>query len=1056
MTWQVVGCSTCHGFWLAEDVREQDSTECPLCFAQHATDRLNVRFEHDDHAVAAEIRSRILAEHAGEREAYEAEDDYGQLADRIDDRLQFREEYLADAANSAFEDYDQLLDDEAEAALERWSARFEFLESAAMDAFSEIYGRFEAEADDVFREQDTRLADHVDLQGDYSGVDHDDPDSLGTTGELSLTRQQPVDPDASTTLDKPISGLASGVAEGLRDQLVNAIRTLAQGRSPLELQALLEDAGLTASSEDADLLGLADKIARGSQQAAWEFVRALTQPSGRAAISDRHLVPAVFALVDATPTVTVRLDDAFHDQRRSQREDVCEFLAALAQGCDVRLVGSGVQQLALYRDHRESLPVSREDITPLAESQSDRVANAKEALDRDGREVRILRWLAAEDSQTLAYSELYARSGVGKSRVRQAIRRLAPDREDSSVDALGLVDTFGPNANKHVELLPAGEQYLDWLDDETARQRTLDDAVSDVCNGSDDSRVSTRAHVGGEDRHRLPPLHTTQRLPRWDATATAATPPANGIAVVDYPLAEQGDQGAPRWAYREATDTLVVGAEATNPMQYWVCIARALASRRTFSQILEDGDRIDGTDDLGEFLSGHKPILRDLVCMGYLPDDVEDGSEYVDELEAAEEHLCELTKSLVAGDYEGPVEEFRSTITREAMGLAKTMLDLLDLCGVDVVQQVRLPRQNGGRHESLRDDNRGMLVKLLATAVKLQARANLASVYRQLFEQDGDRREAAIDPSLDAFEVGDLVGAICVVGDLGDAEADLVRELKGRLGRLDDEVHEDAPDIPVRVPVEATDDLSRQRFGRVVERMAARKNLRATRAAVSLLRVFVATPFDAARAIAGLRSEADERDLRVSEVREALAQLAAGRIMPWETRGVRAVVAALLAADQPLSGMAVAERADVARRTWQTHKDWLLGLGLVSETEQGYRLTVAFNTDDERYADERRPWFVKDNEDGDLPFPVLVRSLGHTLATRLLDSEERSEYFAAFRSGTGVDVAVVVERWPRVERWLDVFRALGGAEAAVPTPVVFGQSAGQQSLRSAVAGGGGA
>lgn len=1047
MTWQVVGCSTCHGYWLAQDLHTQKTAECPHCFTTHETQLLDRKFEHESREVAAEIRARILAERAGELDAYDAEGDYLDQADRVNAQRRFREEFLADAADHVFEDADQLFDDAVEASFDRWADHHDRFEDEAWAAFSEHYDRFEDGALNACGQfYDRYDGSHTTSdEASQRWTDGDLP-SLDEDGAVTMTRQGSVSPDATLALDKPLSALSKQVVRGLRGTIINGLRARTDTVSIPELHDLLVERDLDLP--DADLPKLAVETARGSTHAAGTLRRVLWQAStGRRTTEDMHVVPELLALIDQTPTITVHLDDEFHARRRSQREAICRYLGALARGCDVRLVGTGRQQLTLYREHREHLPVSRADITPLAESQTQRAEHAKEALAPESREVALLRTLADEDSETLSYRVLDSRLTVSRSRRSQLV---------STLRDLGLVDTFGPQTCKHVELLPVGRQFVDWLDEETARQQTLDDCVSDVCNSSDDSRVQKRAHVRGGDRRRLPPLHTTQLLPRWDATATAASTPENGLAVVDHPLQEQSDRGSPRWHYDDSTDTLVVGAEYDGAMQYWVCVARALASRRTFDRVLDEGERIDETEDLAEFLTDHKAILRDSLCLGYLPDAVEDGRDYLDELQQADDHLCELTKTLVAGDYEGSEAEFRGTITREAMGLAKTMLDLLDSCGVEVVQQVRLPRQNGGRHDVLKKERRVTLRKSVVSAVKLHARIGRSSVYRQLFETDDDRRAAAITPSLDAFDVAEPAGRICIVGDLGSTEAEFVEELRRDLRGLDEDVHEDAPNLSVRVPVESTTDLPRQRYGRAVERLCSSKNLRPTREAVSLLRLFTGTPFDAARAVSGLRSETDgPRDLRVSEVRYALAQLDDSQILPWETSGVRSLVAALLRADRALSGTALADRAGVSRGTWQNHKDWLSAIGLVSESERGYRLVLAFNTDDERYHDERRPWFVKSAEDSELPFVVAVRSLGSHLAMGLLPEDEQGAAVREFVNGTR-DPAVVVERWPRLAPWLRALRAVTGDDPPTPDAVVFGQPDGQARLQAGTAGGGSA
>lgn len=1046
MTIQLVPCSNCTGVWLVEDLRTKNTVKCALCHTTHDTSKLSIRYETDNRTDAAEARAQLLAQNADRETIYQRHKaeygPFGEQADAVENRHNKREQVLADEASDAFADWDNLYADDAESVFEDRDRR---LEDEAWNALSEIHNRFEAEAERAFEEQDTRLAGEITLDHDYSVVETTPAEELGEAGEVSLTRQLPAHDAATATLDNPVSDLAATIADETRDELVAAIRDLADGRTALELQAVLHDADVVA--DDANLLGLAARTARGDRQAAWEFTAVLAETGGRTTTSTSTLPARVFALTDQTPTIAIHLNDGFWTLRRSQREAICKYLSALAQGCDLRVVSSGIEQRRLVDDHRTDLPVSRDDITRPDAHRDQRVEEAAETLAPDSREVHVLRVLADEHAKTLSYQALDSTLTVSKSRRSQLL---------SALTDLDLVDTFGPRTDKYAELLPAGRQFIDELDSETTRQRTLAESVSDVCNQSDNSRVITRTHGeagtgGGRTRHRLPALHTAQPLPRWDAAATAASTPKHGISIVDYPLQEQQDRGSPRRFYDR--DRLVVGAEYSNPMQYWVCVARALASRWTFSTVLDGGDRIDDTDDLAEFLAEHKHLLRDSTCLGYLPDDVEDGADYLAELQSAEENLCELTQDLTTGEFDASSEsEFRSTITKDALGLAKTMLDLLDLVGVDVVQQVRLPTAaNNSRHEMLAETDRPALVKSLITAVKLQARAGRSSIYRQLFETDDDRRDAAIEPAVDAFDVGEMVGSICVVGDLGSAETDLVREVRGRLNALDEDLHEDAPNISVRVEVAATEDIDRTAFAQAVERMAAAKNLSMSRDAVSTLRLFVGTPFDAARAIHALSSEDERRQLRLSEVREGLTRLAAARILPWESRGVSKLTAALLAADRSLSGSEVADRAEVSRSTWANHRDWLDAVGLITHSEQGWRLTLAFNTDAERYSGESF-WFVKSSEDA-LPYPVLLSSLGMQVAMSLIDDEStREQVVSEIQRGWTTDPDVLEERWPRITPWLDVLQSVVGGNSKTPEPVVFGHPD-QANLQQASLGG---
>jgi len=168
--------------------------------------------------------------------------------------------------------------------------------------------------------------------------------------------------------------------------------------------------------------------------------------------------------------------------------------------------------------------------------------------------------------------------------------------------------------------------------------------------------------------------------------------------------------------------------------------------------------------------------------------------------------------------------------------------------------------------------------------------------------------------------------------------------------------------------------------------MAGEKNLRPTRETVSLLRLFTGTPYDVATALNWLESEDVPRELRPSEVRYALSKLPVDRLLPHCSPGGRAIVKALLAVDEPLSTGDLADAAGVARstisRNGEAAGDRLQALGLLEQTDEGWRLPVAFRTDEERY-EEIVPWPVEDAD------RLFVRDVFFEAAMELVDEPER-------------------------------------------------------------------
>ncbi|WP_144240065.1 DUF5817 domain-containing protein [Haladaptatus cibarius] len=691
MTYNVVGCSTCHGFWLVEDVREQQTAQCRLCGHQHDAKTLRIRFSHDEREVAAQVRARILAEKAGERERFENVENYAALETRIQQDIETQAEFLEQEAKEAFSEYYSAFGEEYEQYHDRMNAVFS---DEAKEAFSEYYSAFEAEAAEVgqwwmgaFREE---LEEYLERSDD---LDVDVPD-LGIAGEMTFTQQPPINSVATIALNKPLSSISKAVLETdhVREMLADVLREIAEERDSLTIAAILDDAGIEL--EDSNLPGLVTQIAKGSSDAVETFIDRLRLTGhGRSSLEDTFVVGRLLALSDEEPTIDVRLSESFWNLDRSQREMVCEYLAELAAGCSVRLVGSGLRHQRLFADHRDKLPVSYDSNTQHPESVGKRVERAREELGQNSTQVRILRALRAESGQTLSYSALDSAASLSPSRRSQCLHGTS---SEAGIIELGLAADFGTDQNKHVELLRAGEQYLDWLDDEIAQQRRLDDAFSEVCNPSDDSRVNTRTHEAPSpeddtDRTRLPHHHSIGWLARWNAIGAVASAPENGVGIVDYPLQEKDDRGEPGWYYDADRDHLVVSAEYDGPMQFWVCIARALASTRTFNRVLPP-ERLDEDGQFAEFVENHRDFLWSSRCLGYLPNRVEDGADYIAELRDAENHLCDMTKRLNRGDFECSEAEFRGVITREALGLAGTMVHLLDLNDVGLTREVRLPK----------------------------------------------------------------------------------------------------------------------------------------------------------------------------------------------------------------------------------------------------------------------------------------------------------------------------------------------------------------------------
>ncbi|MFB6298290.1 MAG: hypothetical protein ABEH56_07195, partial [Salinirussus sp.] len=741
------------------------------------------------------------------------------------------------------------------------------------------------------------------------------------------------------------------------------------------------------------------------------------------------------------PTVEVRVTQAFREVRADQRRAICELLATLARGCDVRLVATGFMQRWLAREHRTDLPgVSEQCSTgPTRPGRIDELVEAaRDALALESREVAILRALTDDPAETLPYTALYAEhDDVTEHRVRQCVSRLTN---------LGLIDTFPDTGPKHAELLAAGREFIDAIDRDIGRQRRLDECVSDTGKSSPQAvyaRASPEAPSGAagaaaveaatgaperDDDDQPPaaadgaaaeagPPYRTRYLDRAGHAAAAACCRSGGLTLVDHHGfdAESADEWRIRWvSYDSDRDEGVIAVRATGPFQYLVSTAVALASPRFFDEALPV-DRLEAIDD-------PPAILRDARCIGSLPEEAEDDPQVLrDGLVEWGETIERLTTTLQHDECEDR-DALRSEIMRSAHGLAGSIAHLLDVAGVDLVREVRVP---GGLDRGKLEE----LARSIGMSAAIQARYGGFATYRQLFEDREQKREAALVPEVDAADpLGALIGGFVVRGpDLHRLEPFLPSALRSPAA-----VHEDAPEIAV--PVTVASGVQRSAYADVVRRLCAAKNMDATRDAVSLLQAFAGSPHDVARALQGLGSEDRRREIHPDEVRLALSTLPADRILPDAAPTVSKAVHALLTAAEPLTQAELADRAGISARSLRTHADRLSAFGFVEATEAGYRLALPFR--DERSADRERedalPWYVKPNRERDDYRDATEKGVLAEVVYRH-DFEGAAGVAKAMRSIETLQLPPdvrreVVEIWPWAGPLLDAVRAIAAEE----------------------------
>jgi hypothetical protein len=928
--------------------------------------------------------------------------------------------------------------------------------------------------------------EHTDSGASAQLSENETGSSLGPSksgGQLTLTQQPPLSPLVEIHADDTAHRLWRRIAldNDFQREFIAAVDDLiGELDHRTDREDRLRETGVTAL--DDVYAGMVPSLARADA----EFFEVLRQNAqfgtpGRSVagwhvdfeeVADGPL--AVLRESDRTPTIAVRIDDVFGELRAEYREDIVWLLAELARAVDLRIVATGRWQRKLAREYREQLPAVSEQCSagPTNGAIAEQVEAARDTLNPDGRKVRILRQLADEASETLSYIELYALHQTTKGAVRQCLTS-----SDDSLAELGLVETFSrttENGNA-VELLAAGRKLLDRLDSEIGRQQRLESVVSEIGNPSDDSRVTPPAREGrhrpaaeaeaccaergcgdgsgagaAPDRHRLPFRHQVRSAARHRYAAAAGSATDGGITLVDHPIDVKDDRGEPHWYYDHEADRLLVGGEYDDPMQWWVCIALALANPRTFRHVLTP-DRFK-SGKLGDLLANHTDLLRNSRCLGYLKDADATAEDYTDALLEAAENLRELTRDLHHENYEDR-NRFRADILREAQGLAGTIVHLLDLADVDVVREARIPRFSRDFGESQQAD----LAETLSVGASIQSRYGESTAYRQLLESREDKRESAIPPTVDADDpFGELIGSFVVVGKSVDQLTDpLRRRLSNR------EVHENAPEFSVPISVEEATD--RSQTAQAVQVMCRQKSIRPTRAATSMLAALTGTPYDAARALHNLGSEtkAPERTLRLDEVRYGLSALEPTCLLSEMGKpALSKIVHALLVAETPLVQSDLAERADISARSIRTYTDRLAAFDFIQQTDAGWRFALPFHTEEER-GEGILPAFVATDDDS-TPTTTFARDVLAEAIYDLLDPDRYADpndpIGGALFADPGEMIPALRNGCDWLDPWISIVRTLVGPEfenrESVPRATAsIGVEAEQTSLAAAATGG---
>jgi hypothetical protein len=747
-----------------------------------------------------------------------------------------------------------------------------------------------------------------------------------TDAGLTRTQQPPLSPAAKLAIDTdPVSELWTQLfdQQSIRDRFIRSVRRFADGRTVPECYDALEDQQIPYWLRSRIL-----DVARGNRREAWRLAVDLVPNlgQGHSCLEDLFATADFFATHvsdDQPPTLAITIDRAFEDTPRRKRESICRLLAVLATGFDIRIVATGRAQHWLAREHREELPgVSewRETHHPTG----DQVEQALEALDPDGRKVELLRQLADEPAQTLSRHALRAMHDVDRSRISQLLVS-----EQNSLTELGLIAEFGPADDRTVELLEAGRQLLATLDAQIGRQQELTQAVSDTGTSDQQCRVTPRTRGEGSDGSADSNPYRTAYLDRPGHAGAVGCGEDGDITLVDAPFADQTD--APDHTRYVSFDSnreeAVIAVRASGPLQYVVSLATALASPRLVNRVL--------TDSRLESLEDPPAILRDARCIGSLSDEALEDPETLREafIEWGTD-LENLTAKLSAGEYEDR-DRFRSSIMRSAHGLAGSLVHLFDALEIDVVRELRVPSE-------LDTNSLKELATSISIATAIQSKYGVFACYRQLFETREEKRQTALSPTVAADDpLGTLIGSLVIRGDD-------VHRLRPKLEQSLESpatLAEDAPEFAVHVSLSTVD---RTAYALAATRMLQSKNLQPTRETVSLLHALSGSPYAAARALQQLAGEDKHRELRPDELRHALGTLDPEQLPSDLPPTVGRIVQTLLTAERRLSQRELADRADVSTRTVRNYRDRLEAFDLIRVDENGYRLTLSFQTTTER------------------------------------------------------------------------------------------------------------
>lgn len=738
----------------------------------------------------------------------------------------------------------------------------------------------------------------------------------------------------------------------------------------------------------------------------------------------------VFPESTVTPGIEVGIGDGFHNNTsKPQRDAVLEMLNALAEGCAVGIATTRLGARKLHRNHKGSIPrrvteALNPSISTLPSDSKAKIRTARERIKHGSALDRIMRLLADETEETLAYDAIEHRLGYSNAYVRKLASRLRD---------LELVDSVTDHRDKRVVVLtPLGRKYLQAIPhQETFSHYNSPDSspsggasggglggVTDPGTSSEDSRGTPTRHdgatqpadpttedhdpdqnpgehgargpragdVGGElavaeattrERQGRSGYIQVETLGLRDAVAVRNATQPGEFRLLDretsfFQKRGEDDSRIPTARYLPEQQAYVVSVAPKNPLELQVGFARALASQKTFTRVLTPAVLEEAVEELPPIL------LQQARNIGLSTDRLEHPEDIPGFFLEWEASLCNLlsiyreAKDDDAG--RARINSLRGVIMRTAKGLAGSIVHLLALTDVEYVRELRIPHatRDWGTPtpgaDSEKDFRRRALLESLAKQAAIESQYGQFVPYRALYEQDAEKRNGSIMPNVDHTNpYGEYIGATLISGP---GVSDWQHELEDALSNPAP-VHEDAPNLNVRHRIRTT--ASRRHIAQAMQDVLATKNLTLTREATALFTALVGNEYATVQALFdGLASEPPgvDRDVQPVELRKALTELSPRELLPDQSgRALQETLHALLRASEWLSTSDLCERAGISTKTFrESVRDHLQQAGLLAGDGHGWRLTLNFDTERRTTGPFHLPWPFHPNPIGhDLP-----------------------------------------------------------------------------------------